>query len=384
MTQSFRELLITNFGLQSGGYTGSQGAAGFVGSAGIGFTGSSAAGTIPIGTTAERPASPDNGTIRINSTTLKLETYYNGVWFNIASLSPTFSAEMLIVAGGGAGGAGGGGGAGGLLYYGADSVTNRANTNGTARTLTKGTTYIVTIGAGGTVAGGSNAADVALQGANTTVTGTGIAITAIGGGAGGTSVTTFGGGAAGTGLKGANGGSGGGGGGNNLGDGFVIPGGVGTGSTTTDRQGYNGGTCPSVGNSPAGGGGGAGAGGGNGAPGTSGNGGAGLQYSIGGTATWYAGGGGGGGYNVTRGTGGSGVGGTGGLDFNSTNSTPGVVNTGSGGGGTGAGGLGGSGVVIIKYASESPFGTGGTISSISSAGTTYQIHTFTSSGTLVL
>jgi hypothetical protein len=36
MTQSFRELLITNFGLQSGGYTGSQGAIGFTGSVGIG------------------------------------------------------------------------------------------------------------------------------------------------------------------------------------------------------------------------------------------------------------------------------------------------------------------------------------------------------------
>jgi hypothetical protein len=74
MTQSFRELLITNFGLQSGGYTGSQGAAGFVGSAGVGFTGSAAAsggeaGTIPVGTTAERPVSPSNGAIRINSTT---------------------------------------------------------------------------------------------------------------------------------------------------------------------------------------------------------------------------------------------------------------------------------------------------------------------------
>jgi hypothetical protein len=36
MTQSYRELLTTNFGLQSGGYTGSQGAIGFTGSVGIG------------------------------------------------------------------------------------------------------------------------------------------------------------------------------------------------------------------------------------------------------------------------------------------------------------------------------------------------------------
>jgi len=73
MTQSFRELLITNFGLQSGGYTGSRGEIGYTGSGAA----SGAVGTIPIGTTAERPASPANGTIRIDSTTVRVETYYN-------------------------------------------------------------------------------------------------------------------------------------------------------------------------------------------------------------------------------------------------------------------------------------------------------------------
>ena len=342
--------------------------------------GGSGVNSLTVGTTEQRPGSASNGAMRINSSTDQLELYYSNAWLSISSVSTVFTAEILAVAGGGSGGAGGGGGAGGLLYYGAESVTNRTTPNGSARSLNRGVTYTVTIGAGGTVAGGGNLGDVALQGSNTSVTGTGISITAIGGGAGGTSVTTFSGGAAGTGFKGANGGSGGGAGGNNLGDGFVIPGGVGTGSTTTDRQGYNGGTCPSLNSSPAGGGGGAGAGGGSGASGTSGNGGVGLQYSINGTATYYAGGGGGGGYNATRGAGGLGGGGTGGLDFNSINSTPGAINSGGGGGGTGSGGLGGSGIVIIKYAAPTPYGTGGTITSFTASGITYQVHTFITSG----
>jgi hypothetical protein len=337
--------------------------------------------TLSVGTTVQRPGSASNGAMRINSTTNQLEVYYNSSWYGISSLSPLFTAEILVVAGGGAGGAGGGGGAGGLLYYGTESVTNRTTPNGIAQTLTRGTTYTVTIGAGGTVAGGGNLGSIALQGANTSVTGTSISMTAIGGGAGATSVTTYGGGAAGSGFKGANGGSGGGAGGNNVGDGFSIPGGAGTGTTTVDRQGYNGGNCPSVSNSPAGGGGGAGGAGGGGGGGTAGNGGIGLQYSINGTATYYAGGGGGGGFSVTRGTGGLGGGGTGGLDVNSTNSTPGAANTGGGGGGTGAGGLGGSGIVIIKYAAPTPYGPGGTITSFASGGTTFQVHTFTTSGT---
>ena len=46
-----------------------------------------------------------------------------------------------------------------------------------------------------------------------------------------------------------------------------------------------------------------------------------------------------------------------------------------------AGAAGGSGVVIISYAATSPVGTGGTITSYTSGGITYQVHTFTSSGT---
>jgi hypothetical protein len=44
-------------------------------------------------------------------------------------------------------------------------------------------------------------------------------------------------------------------------------------------------------------------------------------------------------------------------------------------------GAGGSGVVIISYASPTQIGTGGTVTSYTSGGTTYWVHTFTSSGT---
>jgi hypothetical protein len=41
---------------------------------------------LPIGTTAERPASPTNGELRINSTTNYVEVYYAGVWTNIITV----------------------------------------------------------------------------------------------------------------------------------------------------------------------------------------------------------------------------------------------------------------------------------------------------------
>jgi hypothetical protein len=43
---------------------------------------------------------------------------------------------------------------------------------------------------------------------------------------------------------------------------------------------------------------------------------------------------------------------------------------------------GAAGVVIISYASSSALFTGGTITTYTSGATTYQVHTFTSSGTL--
>jgi hypothetical protein len=68
-------------------------------------------------------------------------------------------------------------------------------------------------------------------------------------------------------------------------------------------------------------------------------------------------------------------------------SQPGGVNTGGGGGGSGSGGTsggsnnaGGSGIVIIRY-SGSQKATGGTVTTYTSSGQSYWVHTFTSSGT---
>ena len=230
----------------------------------------------------------------------------------------TYSASYLVVGGGGGGGGGwgGGGGAGGFL-------------TGTA-TLTTGTVYTVTVGAGG--AAGSNAPTVGGNGSNSSALGA----TAIGGGGGGTESSPIG--------PGANGGSGGGGGG-------VASG---TGGTGTGGQGNNGGSGlgGAVGTAAGAGGGGAGAVGANASAGTAGNGGNGSSSSITGSSITYAGGGGGG-AQATFGTGGTGGGGAGSIA--GSNGTAGTANTGGGGGGGGgttgtdyAGGAGGSGVVIIS------------------------------------
>ena len=83
---------------------------------------------IPQGTTAQRPASPANGMIRINTTTNQFELYSSNLaaWVNILSLvnaPPT--VEYLVVAGGGGGAGyrGGAGGAGGFLTAAGFAVT---------------------------------------------------------------------------------------------------------------------------------------------------------------------------------------------------------------------------------------------------------------------
>ena len=265
----------------------------------------------------------------------------------------TVSASYLQVAGGGGGGfvsggnRGAGGGAGGLL-------TGTASLNPTL-------SYTVTVGAGGTPL---------ANGSNSTITGTGISITAsVGGGAGGSQNGA-------SSVVGQNGGSGGGG-----------PSQSGTGSnaagTGTSGQGNDGAAGTNSGGQPFG----CGGGGGAGAVGTlsnnpAGAGGVGLTSSITGTSTYYAGGGGGGTYAA-----GPGVGGAGGLGGGGTgggsggNSTSGTANLGGGGGGAEyaqtSGSSGGSGVVIISYVGAQQFG-GGVVTS--SGGNT--IHTFTTSGTL--
>ena len=91
---------------------------------------------IPTGTTAQRPVSPSVGTTRWNTTLGLMEVHVgSNIWQAIASTALT--VQYLIVAGGGGGGGAGGGGAGGVIYNAGTLI------NG-------GTTYTVTVGAGGT------------------------------------------------------------------------------------------------------------------------------------------------------------------------------------------------------------------------------------------
>jgi hypothetical protein len=278
------------------------------------------------------------------------------------------SINVLLVGGGGAGGSGwqgGGGGGGGFVE---DTLA-----------VTPGTSYTITIGAGGTAGFTS-----ARTGSNSTIAFTSnstVVLTAIGGGAGtGETIT-----ANTTNSIGSAGGSGGAGchpvfanGVSSFNTGLNV---VGFSSTQNSTMGYgigfSGGNGRAQQNGTYGGvscndyilvgGGGGGAGGvgqtwsltsasgtlrgGNGAPG--------LQSSLLGTATFYAAGGGGG----LRPVNGSlasyipGVGGTGGGGNASTTPTAGTVNSGSGGGGMsrvnnsfgGNAGSGGSGICVIRY-----------------------------------
>lgn len=49
---------------------------------------------VPIGTTAERPASPQNGMIRYNTDTLELEAYANGSWKSVAGVEPALKLDF--------------------------------------------------------------------------------------------------------------------------------------------------------------------------------------------------------------------------------------------------------------------------------------------------
>jgi hypothetical protein len=230
------------------------------------------------------------------------------------------SVPYLIVAGGGGGAGhggssgGGGGGAGGML-------------TGTA-TVVPGTTYTITVGAGGAAT---------VSGSNSTLAGAGFTtLTAIGGGSG-------------------NGGSGGSGGG-----GLYNSGTIGSGTAGQGNNGGGGSTSWSSGHTGAGGGGGAGGVGASCGGSTNGAaGGAGLASSITGDSVIYAAGGGGASESDSQGAGGSsGIGGTPGATGVKRN---GQANTGSGGGGgavsPGAAGSGGSGIVILQYAGGSPLST---------------------------
>lgn len=297
-----------------------------------------------------------NGTYYVSPSTgagFQLQNYYN-VSATIASASSV--VNILAVGGGGGGGggaannfAGGGGGSGQFNYQTAQSVTNLA-------------AYSVTVGSGG-AAGGAQANGTA--GASSAITGTGVSITALGGGYGAAQNGTVGG-------AGASGG-----------------GGVGTGVGGAATAGNAGGTGSGA---TAGAGGGAGAvgqAGGN----NSGNfsqGGVGLSNSITGAAVFYSGGGGGGGNgNGTGGGSSSGGGGAAGASTGgggATNGSAGTANTGGGGGGGGiatsggntSGGAGGSGVVIISVPTGIVASATGGVKTTSGG---RDIWTFTLSGT---
>lgn len=270
-------------------------------------------------------------------------TYWYHAFLSSSTFTPktSLSCDVLVVAGGGGATNGnaeasGGGGAGGLC-------------NQTGRSAINGTSYTVTVGAGGT--GASIASGSPTQGNNSVFD----TITANGGGASRSESLSP------TSLR--NGGSGGGGGGNSTSAGTATQG------TSGGATGYgnNGGTGYNSNPYTGGGGGGAGAAGANAGSGGGGNGGAGLNtWSTWASATgtgvsgYYAGGGGGGNYSSggvgTATTGGAGGGGNGGKTTSTTvnnQPTAGTANTGGGaGGGQGSSEFknGGSGIVIVRYA----------------------------------
>lgn len=300
--------------------------------------------TPPTGTSAQRPLGPNGGMSRFNTDIGAYEIFNGAVWQPITG---AYSVNFLLVAGGGGGGYGpftfgGGGGAGGML----------ANVS----SVQPGTTYSIVIGAGGSGANGVNS--------------TALGFTAIGGGQGS------------TGALGSNGGSGGGGDPyNNGGSGTAGQGFAGVrGAVLIDGQ-----------TAIGGGGGGAGAVGG-GTAGYVADGGAGNVSTITGASVYYAGGGGGAGEGsgtVARGgfggIGGGGAGAGGVPGGSPTLAVAGTANTGGGGGagGSSAGGAaaGGSGVCILSYPSATQRATGGNVTTYTSGGQVYWVHTFTTSGT---
>ena len=292
--------------------------------------------TVPVyvmnsGSSAQRPVSPSAGMFRFNTTSGYPEWYdvATSSWFNFYE-QKVIPIEYLLIAGGGGGGGGngggggGGGGAGGYLT-GSQSISAKAS-------------YTITIGAGGVGRVGSSS----WSSGDNSVFG---AITATGGGKGGTQATPY---------AAVAGGSGGGGGG---GTGTGVEANTAGARTASPLQGNIGGNGGHISGTSLGGGGGGGASsaGGDYSVANGGNGGSGLSSSITGVSVTRAGGGGGS-INTntgarTPGSAGSGGGGIGGYTSSPGTGSP---NTGGGGGGGShgtdqSGANGGSGVVIIAY-----------------------------------
>jgi len=272
-----------------------------------------------------------NTTLTVNGESVSLVyTDTNKGWVNyngfVNNPVGNYLSTYLIVAGGGGSAIWGGGGAGGLL-------------TGTL-TIVPGTSYSVTVGAGGSgLSNGTNS--------------TGFGLTAIGGGYGNS-------------VAAGNGGSGG---------ASAQKAGYGTAGLGTSGQGYPGslGVDGVSAYTSGGGGGGAGAAGTASVTYSGGAGGTGVSFN----SSYYAGGGSGGSNSSGNGSGpwAGGAGGGGAGAYNSGGSS-GSSNTGGGGGGGSSASNGGSGIVIITYLGGQR-GTGGTVTS--SGG--YTIHTFNSSGT---
>ena len=310
----------------------------------------------------------DTSTVEYDTSGQALRVVYSGAtkgWIPTSDevsennpVIPTYSINFLAIAGAGGGGAyaGGGGGAGGYRNSYNNETSGGGGSSESALTLTLGTQYTVTVGAGGsgaTVNGGNGS-----NGANSSISGSGL-----------TTITSTAGGGGHHSAAGATGGSGGGG-------GYAS----GAGGAGTSGQGSNGGTGGSSGGPhyPSAGGGGAGAVGGNGGSTTGGVGGNGLASSITGSAVTRAGGGGGSGNGNAAG--GSGGGGQGSPAF-TPGRTNGTANTGSGGGGGNDTdkGNGGSGIVILRMATSDYSSTTTGSPSVTTSGSD-TILTFTGSG----
>jgi len=297
------------------------------------------------------------GWIPINDGAVSLET------------PQSVTADFLVIAGGGGAGSdrGGGAGAGGYRNSFNNETSGGGGSSETALSLTPGTTYTITIGAGGVgQSGGPSHSTDAAQGNTSSITGSDITdITTVGGGYGGQKAP------AGPGSK--NGGSGGSGGGGHR------DGSTGTGGAGTSNQGFNGEDSAATNEIGGGGGGAAEVGGADVASG----GGDGLSSSITGSAVTRAGGGGGHSTATNPPPGGDGGGGSGGYDGTPSGGNAGAANKGAGGGGSGgsgqAGGAGGSGVVILRVPTSQYTGTTSGSPTVSTSGSD-TVMVFNSSG----
>ena len=209
------------------------------------------------GTTAQRTTT-NLGDLRANTETNRVEIYTDQTgtseWRNLKEEGLSYDVNFLVVGGGGAGGAsgagGGGGGAGGLRT--SFSTSGGGGSAENPKTITRGTAYTITVGAGGAAINGNGYNLTRNNGEDSVFDD----ITSKGGGGGSAGNQT-----------GADGGSGGGGNG-----GYYSLGGAGE-----TNQGYAGGRGTIQTNYGAGGGGGAGAAGVDGANGNGGAGGAGIR-----------------------------------------------------------------------------------------------------------